>query len=104
MNDITKAEIEHLSRLARINITDKEKEKYSKELSSILGYVEKLNKVKTENIEETSQVTGLKNIYREDEVSDIWKADKNVDKNRKELLSNAKEKKGDYVKVKQMLS
>jgi aspartyl-tRNA(Asn)/glutamyl-tRNA(Gln) amidotransferase subunit C len=103
MSKITKGEVEKIAELSKIHLTDKEKEKYSKELSSVLGYVEKLQKIKTDNIEETSQVTGLTNIYREDKVSDIWKANKDVRKNRIEMLKNAKEKKGDYVKVKQML-
>lgn len=104
MSKITKNEVEKISELAKIHITDTEKEKYSKELSIVLGYVEKLQKVKTDNVKETSQVTGLENVYREDEVSDIWKANKDQKENTKELLSNAKEKKGDYIKVKQMLN
>ncbi len=103
MTKISKSEVEKIAELSKIHLTDNEKEKYSNELSSVLGYVEKLQKIKTDNVEETSQVTGLTNIYREDKVSNIWKADKDVKKNTKELLSNAKEKKGDYIKVKQML-
>ena len=94
-------EVEHIAKLARIHLT--EKEKYSKELSSILGYVEKLQRVNTDNIEETSQVTGLRNVYRQDQATDIWKVDKDHQKNREKLLSNAPNKKSDYIKVKQVL-
>lgn len=104
MNKITKDEVEKIANLARIHITEKEKEKYSKELSSVLRYVEKLKKVDTDDVEETSQVTGLENVYREDKTIDAWKADEDVNKNRSEMLKNAKEKKGDYIKVKQMLN
>lgn len=103
MAKLSKSEVEHIAKLARIHLTEKEKQKYSKELSSILGYVEKLQKVNTDNVEETSQVTGLVNVYREDNVTDKWKVDKDTKENREKLLSNAPAKKGEYVKVRQVL-
>lgn len=54
--------------MARLRLTEAEKEKYSGQLSGILDYVEKLSQVDTSQIEPTSQVTGLVNITREDEV------------------------------------
>lgn len=104
MSKISKQEVERIAKLARIHITDKEKEIFSKDLSAILGYVEKLEKVNTNKIEETSQVTGLENVYRKDETSEIWKADKDIKKNTEELLKNAKNKQDNYVKVKQVLN
>lgn len=103
MTKISKIEIEKIAKLAKIHVTEKEQEKYSKDLSSILGYVKKLNKVKTDKMTETAQVTGLENIYADDKAIDVWKADKDVTKNREELLKNAPEKKDEYIKVKQML-
>lgn len=103
MSKISKSEVEKVAKLARIHLTEKDKKKYSKELSSILGYVEKLQKVNTDNIEETSQVTGLTNVYREDKATDDWKVDIDIKKNHEKLLSNAPAKKGDYIKVKQVL-
>ena len=66
MNKIDDKQVEKIAQLARIHITEKEKKQYSKELSEVLDYVEKLQKVKTDKIKETSQVTGLENVYRED--------------------------------------
>ncbi len=103
MNEITRIEVEHLAKLARIYITKEEQKKYSKDLSSVLGYVEKLKRVDTKDVEETSQVTGLENVYREDKITDAWKVDKDKNKNRQKLLSNAAEKQGNYIKVKQIL-
>lgn len=103
MSKISKSEVEYIAKLARIHLTEKDKEKYSKELSSILGYVEKLQSVNTDNVEETSQVTGLTNVYRDDKAADIWKVDKDIAKNREKLLANAPARKGEYVKVKQVL-
>lgn len=103
MSKLSKFEVEKIGQLARIHLTDKDKEKYSKELSSILGYVEKLKAVNTDKIEETSQVTGLTNVYRDDKASNEWKVDQDIAKNREKLLSNAPAKKSDYIKVKQVL-
>jgi len=67
---LSKQEVEHIATLARLRLTEEEKEKYSGQLSGILDYVEKLSAVDTSNIEPTSQVTGLTNITRGDEVID----------------------------------
>jgi len=65
---LTKQEVEHIATLARLRLTEEEKEKYSEQLSAILNYMEKLSSVDTSAVEPTSQVTGLTNIMREDEV------------------------------------
>ncbi len=65
---LTKEEVEHIAVLARLNLTEEEKTTYGGQLSDILGYVEKMQSVDTEKVEETSQVTGLTNVMREDEV------------------------------------
>jgi len=103
MSKLSKSEIEKIANLARIEIDDKEKTKYSREISEILGYVEKLNKVDTENIAETSQVTGLKNVYREDIASEATQVDKDKNKNREKLLKNSPAQKDGYIKVKAVL-
>lgn len=104
MSKLSKKEIEHIAKLARIHITEKEKKQYLKELSKVLDYVEKLSEVDTVNIKETSQAIGLENVYREDRESFEWKVDKDSKKNTEKLLSNTKNKLDDYVKVKQILS
>ena len=62
-------QVKHIAKLARIGISDAEAEKFSKQLSGILEYVELLNEVKTDGVEPTSQVTGLNNVTRKDEVA-----------------------------------
>jgi aspartyl-tRNA(Asn)/glutamyl-tRNA(Gln) amidotransferase subunit C len=103
MLKITKIEVEKISNLARIKIANKEKEKYSKELSDILGYVEKLNGVNTDDIKETSQVTGLTNVYRVDIATELSQVDKNKEINSEKLFKNAPSQKDGYIKVKAML-
>ena len=59
--------IAHLAKLANLPLTDEEKEKFTRQLSSILDYFTKLNQLDTSRVEPTSQVTGLENVTREDE-------------------------------------
>ncbi|MEW6586596.1 MAG: Asp-tRNA(Asn)/Glu-tRNA(Gln) amidotransferase subunit GatC [Nitrospirota bacterium] len=63
---ITKEEIEHIGVLARLALSDEEKEKFGSQLSNVLEYVEKLNELNTDNVEPTSHVLSLSNIMRED--------------------------------------
>lgn len=68
---LSKQEVEHIATLARLNLTEEEKEKYSEQLSGILSYFDKLREVDTSAVEPTSQVTGLTNIMREDEIEEF---------------------------------
>lgn len=72
MTQLTQQQVRHIAKLARLKLSDEEVEKFSKELTSILGYIEKLNEVNTENVEPTAQVTGLHNVFRPD---DLWSRD-----------------------------
>lgn len=65
---LSNSEVEHIATLARLRLTEAEKEKYSGQLSGILDYVEKLSAVDTADVEPTTQVTGLTNITRQDDV------------------------------------
>ena len=67
---LSKSEVEHIATLARLRLSLAEAEKYSDQLSGILNYMDKLNSVDTVGIEPTSQVTGLHNVYRTDEIID----------------------------------
>lgn len=65
---LTKEEVGHIANLARLRLTDEEADKYSEQLSGILEYAGQLSAVDTAGVEPTSQVTGLTNVTREDEV------------------------------------
>lgn len=65
---ITMQEVEHVARLARLELNEKEKEKMRAQLDSILSYIDKLNELDTSGIEPTSHVLPLTNVFREDEV------------------------------------
>jgi aspartyl-tRNA(Asn)/glutamyl-tRNA(Gln) amidotransferase subunit C len=96
--ELQKSEIEHIAKLARLDLTDFELEKYGNELSGILSYIEQLREVDTENIEATAQVTGLENVFRED-VKEDWQDDE-----REAALKEAPEIENNQIKVKRVLN
>ncbi|MFC1721741.1 Asp-tRNA(Asn)/Glu-tRNA(Gln) amidotransferase subunit GatC [Patescibacteria group bacterium] len=89
---LTKTEVEHVAKLARIDLTDKEKKKFQEQLGEVLDYIDKINEVDTENVEPTWQVTGLTNVMRPDRVDDYEQS--------KELIEAAPESEDNQVKVK----
>ncbi len=68
INMLSQDEVVHIAKLAKIKLKNSEIEKFSTELSSILGFFADLQEVDTKGITETSQVTGLENETRPDEV------------------------------------
>ena len=63
---INKELIEHVAEIARLKLTDKEIEKFSKELKDIIDVFSKIDKVNAKNIETSLQPVELKNMLRED--------------------------------------
>jgi aspartyl-tRNA(Asn)/glutamyl-tRNA(Gln) amidotransferase subunit C len=70
MSKLSREDVLKLAALSKLRLSDDEIEKLRTELSEILSYVETLDKVDTEGLEPTYQVSGLKNVYRPDEVKD----------------------------------
>ena len=66
---ITKAEVMHVAKLARLDLDEDAVELYTKQLEDILTYMETLNRVDTENVPSTSHATFIENAFREDEVT-----------------------------------
>jgi aspartyl-tRNA(Asn)/glutamyl-tRNA(Gln) amidotransferase subunit C len=69
ISNLTKEEVKHIAKLAKLKLTEEEVEKFQKQLSEVLEYMKVLNEVETGRVEPTAQVTGLENVFREDEVS-----------------------------------
>jgi aspartyl-tRNA(Asn)/glutamyl-tRNA(Gln) amidotransferase subunit C len=65
---VDKNEVEYAAMLARIELSEEEKELYSEQLSTILAFFDRLKEVDTENVQPTSHVVDLVNAYRDDEV------------------------------------
>jgi len=89
---MTKQEVAKIARLARLELTDKELNKYANQLSQILSYVDQLNEVDTADVDPISQITGLTNIWREDKVEESTVID--------DLLAQVPELEARGVKVK----
>lgn len=92
---LTKEEVVKIGNLARIELSEPEIEKFQKDLSAVLDYVEELKNVDTEGLQIVSSVTGLENTYRADEVIAI--------DYQEDILANAPERKDKYYKVKSIL-
>ena len=82
--------------LSRIELQEDKKLQLVEELSSILDFVDDLQALDVKNIEPISQVTGLKDVWREDVVVDC-------EISRDDLLKNTPSSKDGYVKVQKVL-
>ena len=94
---ISKQEVEHIAKLARLGLTQAEIKKFQNELSSILDYIEKLKEVDVSEIEPTSHSILLENVFRED------KSQKSNSRVVEKLIEAAPEKKQGHLKVKAIL-
>jgi aspartyl-tRNA(Asn)/glutamyl-tRNA(Gln) amidotransferase subunit C len=67
---IDKDVITRVSGLARLELTEEEKTEFSRQLSDIISYVEKINELNTENVEPADHIADLTNVFREDSVKE----------------------------------
>lgn len=63
---ITKSDVEHVARLARLDLSENEKEQFTEQLNAILKYAEQLNELNTEGVVPTSHAMPLVNVMRAD--------------------------------------
>ncbi len=64
---LSREQVEHVALLARLEISEEEKERYTHELNQILEHFEALQKLDTENVPPTSHAIPMTNVLREDE-------------------------------------
>ena len=88
---ITVSDVEHVARLARLQLTAAEKELFAGQMDAILGYVEKLKELDTEGILPTSHAVPMENAFREDIVCPPIGPDKS--------LANAPKRAATFFKV-----
>ena len=87
---ITKEEVIHVAKLARLDVDEALIDKFAKQIGMILEYVDSLNQVDTEGVVPTSHALSLTNAFREDNERDVF--------DRNSALSNAPEKEdGNFV-------
>jgi len=94
---LEKKEIQHIANLARLELTEKELKTYGSQLSDVLSYIDQLQEVDVTDVEPTAQVTGLENIFREDEIEEWDESERGA------ALNQAPELENGQVKVKRVL-
>jgi len=83
--------VEHVALLARLQLTEEEIELYTKHLSAVIEYADKLQTVDTENVKPTAHAVPLQNVFREDVVEPSMDRDA--------LLRNAPDSENGFFKV-----
>jgi aspartyl-tRNA(Asn)/glutamyl-tRNA(Gln) amidotransferase subunit C len=91
MSQVTKAEITKISRLARIEVSDSEKEALTTQVGKIIGWVDQLSEVNTDNVEILTNVHDMKLSMHEDKIADGGIAE--------DVLKNAENAKYGYFAV-----
>lgn len=86
--------VRDVASLARIKLSNAEEEKFAGQLTGVLANFELLNQIDTKDTQMTSQVTGLTDVFRADEI-----LNKNDKENRDKLLSNVPEVENGSIKV-----
>lgn len=81
---ITKEQVQHVAKLARLNLTEDEQVELTKDLENIIEFSDKLNELNIENIKPTAHVIPIENVFRKDEARPSLERD--------ELLKNAPQK------------
>ena len=92
---LTREEILHIARLARLGLTEPEVIRLQEQLSNILENFEILQPVDTSDVPPTAQSVALQNVMRNDEVAPSLSPD--------EILANAPRKEGDFFRVRAVL-
>ncbi len=93
---ITVKEIENLADLARIKLDDAEKKDLTKEIDSILTYIDQIKKA-TVDIDHTPTIGQVHNVFRDDVVKSIPKEDREL------ILNEAPDREGDFIAVKKII-
>lgn len=88
---ISREDVQHVARLARLELSEPELVRMQDELSHILAYIDKLRSVDTTGVEPTSHAVPLTNVMREDEPRPSLP--------RADMLANAPEAAGDFFRV-----
>jgi aspartyl-tRNA(Asn)/glutamyl-tRNA(Gln) amidotransferase subunit C len=78
---ITRQEVRHVAKLARLELSESEEERMTGQMNGILEYMDKLNELDTKDIVPTTHAIQLQNVFRPDSIDD------SID--RKDTLANA---------------
>ena len=96
MSTITNDDVRHLAQLSSLQMPDVEVELLRADIEKIINYINQLDELATDGVEPTYQVTGLQNVWRDDEIIDSSVS-------RQQLLALAAEQSDNCVKVPKVL-
>lgn len=88
---ISKDDVRHVAKLARLELTEEEVEKFASQLSQILDHAQKIQELDLEGLEPLAHAVDRKNVFRKDEVKEGL--------SQEEALSNAPEREGNFFKI-----
>jgi aspartyl-tRNA(Asn)/glutamyl-tRNA(Gln) amidotransferase subunit C len=88
---LTREQVEHVARLARLALRDEDVERFRTQLSAVLAHIDRLNAVDTSAIPPTAQVGGLYNVARADDPIPSLPVEA--------VLANAPQREDDYFRV-----
>lgn len=92
---LTREEMDHVARLARLNLTEAERVTFTEQLNEILGYVDKLKELDVTGVEPTAHAVPLQNVFRPDTSRPSF--------DREEMLANAPDRTEGFFKVPKIL-
>jgi aspartyl-tRNA(Asn)/glutamyl-tRNA(Gln) amidotransferase subunit C len=88
---ISSREVEYVAHLARLEVTEKETEKFTAQLNDILLYIDKLNELDTKGVAPMSHAIAVTNAFREDKILDSIGTENS--------LTNAPDARGEFFRV-----
>ncbi|MBP5512794.1 Asp-tRNA(Asn)/Glu-tRNA(Gln) amidotransferase subunit GatC [Candidatus Saccharibacteria bacterium] len=94
--EIKREDIIHLGKLSNFDLSEKEIESLSKDISEIIKYISQLDELNTDGVEPTYQVFEMENVWRSDEILE-------QDASMEQLLALTKEEKDNQIKVPKVL-
>lgn len=89
--NLTEAEVEHIAELAKIELTEEERELFRDQLARILEYFRKIDELDLRDVEPTTHVLDISNVFRDDKPRESLPPG--------EVLKNAPEREGRYFKA-----
>ena len=90
-NKVSKKEVEKIASLARLSLSEKELESRTNDMNNILNYMDSLNEINTDGVEELLNVHDMNNSLRDDEYSNSI--------SKKDVLKNSPSKNENYIEV-----
>jgi aspartyl-tRNA(Asn)/glutamyl-tRNA(Gln) amidotransferase subunit C len=97
LDAMKREDIEHLARLARIKLTESEKDSLKEELSSIVGYVSTITDIVSEDASMEPQMGAVYNVFRKDEITN------EPDQYTKDIIAEMPSTDGRFLRVKKIL-